>query len=74
MQSSSEFLIALIGVFASGIVALLVARKQVKAALRAMDDEYRKKATEKLFNSRLDKYPELHSVLIAFTKKCYALC
>jgi hypothetical protein len=64
-----DILIPVLSVLLSGIVAVVVARIQVKSALNKLKLEYKQKATEQLFLKRLDIYPKLHSELLALTKK-----
>jgi len=59
----------LISVVLSGIVGLTVARIQIKAALQKLDFEYRRKATEHLYQKRMEVYPDFYSLLLSFIKK-----
>ncbi len=64
-----ELYIPIASVFVSGVVALLVARLQVRAAVHKLDFEYKRKATELLFQKRMEVYPTLHSAFVQITKK-----
>ncbi len=68
MQGLADILVPLITVVLSGVVALLVARLQVRAATEKLDAEFRRNATAKLFEARMAVYPELHGLLIRCVK------
>ena len=68
MVEIENLLIPIFSVLLSGIVGLTVAKIQIQAALKKLDVEYRRKAIEQLHQKRMEVYPILYSILLAFIK------
>jgi hypothetical protein len=72
MDALKDLIVPIAGVLLSGIVAIVVARMQVKAASQKLDLEYRRKATDLLFQKRMEVYPKFYSLLLGVIKKRWA--